>query len=100
MPTKKDTPAGHVVTDFYRDANRIESRGHLYYRLAMSIAELKAEVDRLSPEERRQLGNYIAAKNYVMTDEMRKELTAKIDDNDPSHWMTLEEFGKRLGLEQ
>ena len=62
----------------------------------MSIAELKDEVDRLSPEERRQLGHYIAIKNYVMTDELRKELTAKIDDKNPAHWISLEEAEKLL----
>ena len=62
----------------------------------MSIAELKAEVDRLSPEERKQLGHYIAIKDYVMTDELKKELTAKINDKNPEHWIPLEKAEKLL----
>jgi hypothetical protein len=64
----------------------------------MSIAELKAEVDRLSPEDTKQLMSYIAAKRRLFTPEIIEELSRKIDDKDPSHWLTLEEFGKRLGL--
>lgn len=66
----------------------------------MSIAELKTEVDRLSPEERKQLTAYIVTKNRLMNPELLEELSRKIDDNDPSHWLTLEEFGKRLGLNE
>jgi hypothetical protein len=66
----------------------------------MSIAELKAEVDRLTPEERKQLASYIVAKNQLSRPEVMEELSRKIDDNDPSHWLTLEEFGKRLGLNE
>jgi hypothetical protein len=64
----------------------------------MSIAELKAEVDRLSPEDTKQLMAYIAKKRRLLTPEVIEELSRKIDDNDPSHWLTLEEFGKRLGF--
>lgn len=64
----------------------------------MSIAELKAEVDRLSPEDTKQLMSYIAVKRRLFTPEIIEELSRKIDDKDPSHWLTLEEFGKRLGL--
>jgi hypothetical protein len=63
----------------------------------MSIAELKAEVDRLSPEDRKQLTNYLLIKDRVpLTPEMRKKLAEKIDDKDPSHWISLEELEKRL----
>jgi len=64
----------------------------------MSIAELKAEMDRLSPEERKQLTAYLVSKNRPSEEEWQ-EISRKIDDNDPSHWLTLEEFGKRLGIE-
>ena len=66
----------------------------------MSISELKAEVDRLTDEERKQLTAYLVAKNRLKHPELLRELSRKIDDNDPSHWLTLEEFGKRLGLDE
>ena len=66
----------------------------------MSISELKTEVDRLTPEERKQLAAYIVKKNRPTNPELLRELSRKIDDNDPAHWLTLEEFGKRLGLNE
>ena len=62
----------------------------------MSIAELKAEVDRLSPKEREQLTAYLLMKNRLLDPKLRRKLTKKIDDKDPSHWITLEELEKRL----
>jgi hypothetical protein len=62
----------------------------------VSIAELKAEVDRLSPDERKQLTAYLVMKNRMQDKEFVKELTRKIDDKDPAHWVTLEEAEKRL----
>jgi len=64
----------------------------------MSIAELKAEVDRLTPEERQELRNYLRPTIRPLDAETRRQLGEKINDNDPSHWLTLEEFGKRLGI--
>jgi hypothetical protein len=66
----------------------------------MSIAELKSEMDRLTPEERKQLTAYLVTKNRPLSPEARLKLTQKIDDNDPAHWLTLEEFGKSLGLKK
>ena len=63
----------------------------------MSIAELKREVDRLSPEERKQLTAYIVAKNRLISPELRRKLTEKINDKNPARWLTLEEVKKRLG---
>jgi hypothetical protein len=65
----------------------------------MSIAELKAVVDRLTPEDREELRLYLKPKIKPMDAETRHRLAKKIDDNDPSHWLSLEEFAKRLGLE-
>ncbi len=62
----------------------------------MSIAELKAEVDRLSDEDRKQLTAYIVAKNRLLDPETRRKLTEKINDKNPDHWLTLEEVEKRF----
>jgi hypothetical protein len=64
----------------------------------MSFAELKSEVDRLSPEERRQLKAYLIIKDRMADPAFRQEMARKIDDKDPSHWVTLEEAEKKLGL--
>lgn len=63
----------------------------------MSIAELKREVDRLSPKQRKQLTAYIVAKNRRMNPELRRKLTEKVNDKNPARWLKLEEVKKRLG---
>jgi len=62
----------------------------------MSIAELKSEVDRLSPEERRQLTAYLVTRDRMLDPEFRQELTRKIDDKSSERWISLEEAEKRL----
>lgn len=62
----------------------------------MSIAELKTEVDRLTPEERKQLTAYLVMKNRMSDEGFAEKLSRKINDNDPAHWITLEEAEKRL----
>ena len=66
----------------------------------MSIAELKTEVDRLSSEEREELRAYLRMKYRPLDQEARRKLTEKINDKNPARWLTLEEVGKRLGLEE
>jgi hypothetical protein len=62
----------------------------------MSIAELKAEVDRLSPEEQKLLTDYLLLKGKLSDKKLMDELCRKIDDKNPANWVTLEEAGKRL----
>lgn len=62
----------------------------------MSIAELKAEVDRLSPEEREHLAAYLKIRKQMQDKEFVKELSRKVDDKNPANWITLEEAEKRL----
>ena len=75
---------------------RIEAGEEFGYDCFVSIAEIKAEVDRLTPDERKQLANYLAIKNKMQDPEFVKELSRKIDDTDPTNWVTLEEAEKRL----
>jgi hypothetical protein len=62
----------------------------------MSIAELKAEVDRLSREERTQLRAYLALKDQIAEADFLRGLADKINDRDPERWLSLEEFEKRV----
>jgi len=62
----------------------------------VSIAELKAEVDRLSPEEREHLAAYLKIRKQMQDKEFVKELSRKVDDKNPANWITLEEAEKRL----
>jgi hypothetical protein len=67
------------------------------YVSGMSIVELKAEVDRLSPKDREKLRLYLKPKIKPLDAETRRRLAAKIDDKNPANWLTLEELKKRLG---
>jgi len=62
----------------------------------MSIAELKAEVDRLSVEERIQLRTYLALKDQVSESDFLRGLAEKINDRSRERWLTMEEFEKRV----
>ena len=62
----------------------------------MSVAELKSELDRLSPQERRQIAAYLYLQERMQDPEFQAEIARKMEDKDPSHWMTLEEAEKRL----
>jgi hypothetical protein len=62
----------------------------------MSIAELKTAVDRLTPEEREELRLYLRGNISPLDPETRRKLTEKIDDQDPAHWLTLEELEEKL----
>jgi hypothetical protein len=63
----------------------------------MSLAELKSEVDRLSPQERRQLRVYLALKDDISDGALLAQLTEKINDRRPERWLTLEAFEKQVG---
>jgi hypothetical protein len=62
----------------------------------MSIAELKSEVDRLSAEERLELTTYLVTRDRLLNPDFVGELTRKIDDREPAHWVSLEDAEKRL----
>jgi hypothetical protein len=62
----------------------------------MSIAELKSEIDRLSPEEMQQLKAYLAVRQDMLDPEFRKKLGQKIDDKNPGNWISLDEAEKKL----
>jgi hypothetical protein len=64
----------------------------------MSLAQLKDEVANLEPKELRQLMAFLVWKQNSQDEKLMAELTAKIDDSDPSHWVTLEELDKRLAI--
>jgi hypothetical protein len=63
----------------------------------MSIARLKAEVDRLSSEELAQLRAYLALKSGISDEDFLSGLAEKINDRNPDRWLTIEEFEKAAG---
>jgi hypothetical protein len=64
----------------------------------MSVEELEREVEGLDDAERRRLMAHLIALEDRKHTEYLEMLARRIDDKDPSHWITLEELEKRLGL--
>ncbi|MGE4180237.1 MAG: hypothetical protein AB7J34_10460 [Limisphaerales bacterium] len=62
----------------------------------MSIGDIKQELERLHPEERRHLLAFLISLEGGADARLRSELTSKIDDQDPKHWITLEDAKAHL----
>ena len=61
----------------------------------MSLAQLKDQAAHLLPAEQRELIAFLVSRQNAQDEEFRKKLARKIDDNDPSHWVELDELRKR-----
>ncbi len=62
----------------------------------MSLAELKQEMEHLTPAERRHLTAHLVALERRNDPKFREELARKIDDDKPGRWLTAEEAESRL----
>lgn len=61
----------------------------------MSLAQLKQEAVELSPAEQGELMAFLASIQVAEDDELRAELTRKIDDTNPANWVSLDDLQKR-----
>lgn len=61
----------------------------------MSLAQLKEEAAHLHPAEQRELIAFLVAQQTEKDEEFRNDLARKIDDNDPAHWLELDDLQKR-----
>jgi hypothetical protein len=66
----------------------------------MSIEALKQELAGLDDESRHHIMAYLVSIEDQKDASYREEMARKIDDKDPSHWLTLEEFDKKLSLRE
>ncbi len=64
----------------------------------MSIDAIKQELANLDEERRSEIIAFLVALSDRNDAEHRAEITRRIDDKDPSHWMTLEELERRFAL--
>lgn len=69
-------------------------------RKAMSFEQIKAESTALTAEQRRELIGHLLALGRKDDADFRRKLAAKIDDNDPSHWVTEDDLDRALGLDR
>ena len=66
----------------------------------MSIDAIKQELAGLDADGRQQIIAYLVSINQRENPEYRAKMARKIDDKDPSHWLTLEEFDQKLSLRE
>jgi hypothetical protein len=62
----------------------------------MSFEQLKHEVTTLSDGEQAELIRYTLQLRHAHDAEYRREVTDRLNDRDKSHWLTPEEFERRL----
>jgi hypothetical protein len=64
----------------------------------MSIDAIKQELAGMDDEKRHHIMAFLIAIEDRKDPEYAAKMARKIDDNDPSHWVTLEEFEKRFSF--
>ena len=63
----------------------------------MSFEQLKCEVAALDDREQAELITYTLQLRHAHDANYRREVTERLNDKDKSHWLTPEEFERRLG---
>ena len=63
----------------------------------MSLEQLKREVTELSDREQAELIGFTIQLRHAQDANYRREVTDRLNDHDKSHWLTPEEFERRLG---
>jgi hypothetical protein len=62
----------------------------------MSFEQLKHEVARLNSDEQAKLISYALQLRHEHDADYRREVTDRLNDADKSHWLTPDEFERRL----
>ena len=64
----------------------------------MEVGVLKSELEALASKDRRQVIAFLLALEERDNQVYRQELARRIDDKDPTHWISLDELDRRLGM--
>jgi hypothetical protein len=65
----------------------------------MSIEEIKKSLTALSPDERSEVTAFLFHLRHATDVDYQRGLDRVLADKDPLHWLTPEEFEKRLDCE-
>ncbi len=65
----------------------------------MNVQEIKDRIITLSSEERSEISAFLWHLRRMSDPEYREQISARLADTDPSHWVTPEEFERRLDRE-
>ena len=68
----------------------------LRYTCCVSFEQLKREVASLSGGQQAELISYALQLRYANDSSYRREVTARHNDQEKAHWLTPEEFERRL----
>lgn len=63
----------------------------------MSFEQLKQAVASLDDREQAELISYALQLRHAHDANYRREVTERLNDSDKSHWLTPEDFDRRLG---
>lgn len=66
------------------------------YGAAVSIQEIKTEIEALPAEERKRLAAFLVSLRHKEIAEYRAHMSRKIEDKNSENWATLEELDQRL----
>ena len=62
----------------------------------MNLEEIKTELAKMPTENQDHLAAYLVHLRHQRDAELRREITARIDDKNPAHWVTLDELREKL----
>lgn len=62
----------------------------------MDLAIIQKEVETLAPEEQDRLAAYLTVLRMKRSPAHAEELSRRLDDRNPDHWMTLDELKAKL----
>ncbi|HEV7401793.1 MAG TPA: hypothetical protein VGO11_02660 [Chthoniobacteraceae bacterium] len=66
----------------------------------MSVEEIKQRIVSLSSEEQSELSAFLFHLRHRSDPERLRVAEERLADRDPSHWLTIEEFERRLDEKQ
>ena len=61
----------------------------------MSLEQLKDQASHLAADEQRELIAFLVAERVGKDQDFREMLARKVDDNDPGHWVELDQLKQR-----
>ncbi len=62
----------------------------------MSVEEIKRNLESLSRTQQDEITAFLFHLRHAHDTEYQRKIEARLNDRDPAHWLTLEEFERRL----
>jgi hypothetical protein len=76
--------------------NGLENQKKACYKIAVSVKELKHELAALSATEQAEMAAFLFHLRHASDPEYQATIEQRLADKDPTHWLTPDEFEKRL----